>query len=166
MTAPVIPKNAIELVKKFEGLKLTSYLCPSNKWTIGYGHTFGVVEGQTITKEQADIFLQEDLYDAMNGALRYCPILADYPEKLGAIISFVFNLGTQRLRESTLRKRINEQNWEEAAKEIKKWVYAGKVILPGLIKRRIAESKYLADYKKTDQIIEELKDSKEEIKNK
>lgn len=142
-----IPENAIKLIKEFEGLKLKAYLCPAGVWTIGYGHTHGVHQGQTITEKEAEEMLLDDLYDAMDGTLIYCPILKKNPEKLGAIISFVFNLGAHRLAGSTLRKRINEEDWKLASLEIKKWVYAEvkgkKVKLPGLIKRREAESKYL-----------------------
>jgi hypothetical protein len=54
-------KNGLNLIKQFEGCHLTSYKCPAGVWTIGYGHTQGVTEGQSITQEQADLYLKTDL---------------------------------------------------------------------------------------------------------
>ncbi|WP_302622910.1 lysozyme [uncultured Clostridium sp.] len=56
-----ISERGLNLIKSFEGCRLSSYKCPSNKWTIGYGHTQGVCEGMVITQEQADKFLFEDV---------------------------------------------------------------------------------------------------------
>jgi len=68
-----------------------------------------------------------------------CPILASSEKKLGAIIDFVYNLGPGRLQYSTLRRKINQQDWEGAKVELSKWVRGGGRILPGLVKRRNAE---------------------------
>ena len=54
-------QNGINLIKRFEGCRLTSYKCPSGKWTIGYGHTNGVKQGQKITKIKAEEYLKNDL---------------------------------------------------------------------------------------------------------
>lgn len=76
-------------------------------------------------------------------ALLYSPVLALRPLSLGAIASFCFNLGTGRYYASTLRRRINQGDWDAAGIEIQRWVYAKGRKLPGLIARRREESELL-----------------------
>lgn len=59
--------------------------------------------------------------------------------RLAAITDFTFNLGAGRLQTSTLRRRINERNWEEAGDELLRWTRGGGRVLPGLVRRREAE---------------------------
>jgi lysozyme len=81
----------------------------------------------------------------LNATLRYCPVLAAEPEgRLAAIVDFTFNLGAGRLQTSTLRRRINQQDWSSAALELRRWVYGGGRVLPGLVLRREAEIQLLA----------------------
>lgn len=56
-----------------------------------------------------------------------------------SIVDFTFNLGAGRLQTSTLRRRINQQDWSSAAKELRRWVYGGGKVLPGLVTRREAD---------------------------
>jgi lysozyme len=73
--------------------------------------------------------------------LRYCPVLATESEgRLAAIVDFTFNLGAGRLQTSTLRRRINQRDWASAAPELRRWVYGGGKLLPGLVLRREAEA--------------------------
>jgi len=77
------------------------------------------------------------------GVLKASPNLLKYPQILGAIIDFAYNLGVARYRASTLRTRINEENWPQAVAELKTWRRGGGKILAGLVRRRAAESLYL-----------------------
>jgi len=130
------------IAKPFEGLRLRVYLCPAGFWTIGYGSRCEK-EHPPITKDQAEALLDRDMMIALKGVLRHCPILlSESPERIGAIIDFVFNLGTGRLQTSTLRRRINQRDWPEVAYELKRWVRGGGRILPGLVARREAEARY------------------------
>ncbi|MFW5454076.1 lysozyme [Thioalkalivibrio sulfidiphilus] len=73
--------------------------------------------------------------------MRHCPVLSAEPEnRLAAIVDFTFNLGAGRLQTSTLRRRVNERDWEAAARELRRWVYDGGKVLPGLVARREAEA--------------------------
>ncbi len=73
--------------------------------------------------------------------MRYCPVLATESEgRLAAIVDFTFNLGAGRLQTSTLRRRINQRDWASAAPELRRWVYGGGKLLPGLVLRREAEA--------------------------
>jgi lysozyme len=143
--------NAIEiasdLCKIFEGFRSRPYLCPANVWTIGYGTTRyenGTRVKPTdpaIGKGTALLLLQTELVRCETAVIRYCPILEDDVRKRAAIIDFVYNLGAGRLQASTLRRKINNQDWEGTKKELTKWVNGGGRKLPGLVKRRAAEIK-------------------------
>jgi len=137
---------AIELCKRFEGFRAKPYLCPAGVPTIGYGSTYysgGKKVSMTdapISNEEAEKLLRNELSETyLPEVLRLCPVLKQHPNKLNAIVDFCYNLGAGNLQRSTLRRRINAQDWQGAEDELKKWVKAGGVVLPGLVKRREAE---------------------------
>lgn len=141
---------AAKLCRAFEGLRLEPYLCPAGYPTIGYG-TVNKPDGTKVTMDDPPItqaiaeewLLGELTRTYMAGVLRASPILASNPRALGAITDFAYNLGVSRYRSSTLRRRIDEQDWEGAQTELLRWNRAGGRILPGLVKRRQAECLYL-----------------------
>lgn len=148
-----VPKAAIELAKRFEGferkvkrgIEITAvpYICPAGFWTIGYGHLCDP-KHPPITEADAEVYLARDLQTALTATLRYCPVLATEPEaRLAAIVDFTFNLGAGRLQTSTLRLRINQRDWSSAGQELRRWVYSGGKVLPGLVTRREAEAAWL-----------------------
>jgi len=148
-----VPPQAIELAKRFEGfhrvpkndpLRLAHpYVCPAGYMTIGYGHLCKP-DHQRITEEEAEAYLAQDLITALNATLRFCPVLAAEPERrLSAIVDFTFNLGAGRLQTSTLRRRINQRDWAAAGQELRRWIYGGGKVLPGLVSRRDAELRLL-----------------------
>jgi lysozyme len=59
--------------------------------------------------------------------------------KLNAIVDFAYNLGVGRLQTSTLRRKINAQDWDGAKEQLQLWVRGGGRVLPGLVRRRDAE---------------------------
>lgn len=138
---PRAPDEALELGRRWEGLRLVAYLCPAHVWTVGYGHTGPeVVPGLTWTVAQAEAALRADMDLAYTQALALCPSLADEPVgRQAAITDFVFNLGVGRLQASTLRRRVNAGEWGLVPAELRKWVWGGGRKLPGLILRRVAE---------------------------
>jgi len=140
----------MELAKRFEGFhrvptfdperRAHPYICPAGYWTIGFGHLCDA-KHPPITMEEGEAYLAADMADALRATLRYCPVLATEPEgRLAAIVDFTFNLGAGRLQTSTLRRRINQQDWHNAAHELRRWVYGGGRVLPGLVTRREAEA--------------------------
>ena len=143
-----VPQAAIDLAKRFEGFhrvpradprRAHPYVCPAGYWTIGYGHLCDP-KHPPITEAEAAGYLATDLRTALNATLRYCPVLATEPEgRLAAIVDFTFNLGAGRLQTSTLRRRVNQRDWSGAAVELRRWVYGGGKVLPGLVARREAE---------------------------
>jgi len=127
-----------ELIKSFEGLELEAYLCPANVWTIGYGHTKGVKEGDTVTKEEAEKLLDEDLAFFRNGVKRLVKV--DLNEnQFGALVSFAYNLGLGSLESSTLLKMLNAGDYEGAADQFLRWNKSGGKVMTGLVRRREAE---------------------------
>lgn len=132
-------REAKKLIAKFEGCQLKAYKCPAGIWTIGYGHTKNVKEGDTWTQEQADKALEQDIETYRKAVLTACPALADYPNRLAACISLAYNIGTSAFCRSTLVKKLNAKDFAGACEEIKRWNKAGGKVLPGLVKRREAE---------------------------
>lgn len=130
--------HLIPLIKLFEGCHLTPYLCPAGVLTCGWGSTGnGVLPGQKWTQEQADARLKHDAAAFLAGAKKLCPGL-DGP-RLAAIADFAYNLGLGKLKASTLRKRLNDGEFEKAVSELRRWNRASGRILAGLVRRREAE---------------------------
>lgn len=142
----LLKQEAVDLIKQYEGYRSKPYLCSAGVPTIGFGSTF-YENGQKVTLQDPPIDMDRAnrLLDLtlnkifIPGALRCCPILINHPDKLGAVVSFVYNLGVGRLQASTLRRKINEQDWEAAANEFLKWNKGGGKVLKGLDARRKAE---------------------------
>ena len=131
-------EKAKRLIKEFEGLRLTAYLCPAGVWTIGYGHTKGVKRGMKIDQAQADRLLDIDLIDVARSIRQLVKVnINDNQEQ--ALVSFVFNIGSGAFEKSTLLRKINNRDFLAASLEFRKWVYAKGTKLPGLIRRRKAE---------------------------
>jgi lysozyme len=136
---------AAALARRFEGFYSLPYLCPAAVPTIGYGATHYedgtpvTLKDPAITKERAEALL---LWTVRNiylpAVLKLCPGI-DTPERLAAIIDFAFNLGAGRLKASTLRRKVNSDDWEAAKVELMKWVKGGGKVLRGLLLRRKAE---------------------------
>ena len=141
---------AAELCRPFEGLRLKPYICPAGYPTIGYGTVFKpdgtkvTMEHPPITKETAEEWLLHELrHNYIAGVLKASPRLITKPRILGAMGDFTYNLGVARYRGSTLRRRIDAQDWDGAQEELMKWVRGGGRVLPGLVRRRKAECAYL-----------------------
>ena len=143
---------AEELCKRFEGFRSKPYLCPAGIPTIGYGSTY-YADGRKVamTDQPIDeptaraLLLHELLSTYAPGVDRQCPgLLALAMQtndwgKLNAIVDFCYNLGVGRLQTSTLRRKINAQDWEGAKEQLMLWTRGGGKVLPGLVKRRQAE---------------------------
>ena len=129
-------KNCTDIIKRFEGLYLKSYLCPAGKLTIGYGHTRDVKLGDQINEFQADIFLSEDLKTVEDNLNRL-----DLPvnqNQFDALCSLVFNVKLVDFMKSKLLAKIKAGD-PSAAEEFLDWTKAGGKELPGLVARRKAE---------------------------
>ena len=133
--------KGVELIRKYEGFRAETYICPGGVLTIGYGHTGKDVRpGMMITEQDAlnllhkDIFKRETQVDrVLKGAFT--------PNMYSAIISFVYNLGIGNFRESTLLRKINiNPNDPTIRAEFMRWNKVGGKVLAGLTKRREEEA--------------------------
>lgn len=134
--------KGIEMIKGFEGLRLEAYKCAAGVWTIGYGHTYCVKEGQRMSKEEAEDYLRCDLGYIERNLSVMRPLNQN---QFDALVSLVFNIGISSFKSSTLRKMVvKDPNDRAIYNEILKWRYITvngvKKVLPGLEKRRIKEA--------------------------
>ena len=141
-----INKATLDLVKSFEGCKLTAYRDPIGIWTIGYGTTaragLGIIPtgGMTITQAEADQLLADGL-NKFADQIRPM-ITADLNDnQFGACVSLAYNVGVYGFGRSTVLEKINDGDYSKAADAILLWNKAGGKVLKGLVRRREAERK-------------------------
>ncbi len=138
-------EKGLELIKHFEGCELVAYKCPAGVWTIGYGHIKGVSEGMTITQEQAEQMLLDELIEYEN----YINELVTVPlsqNQFDALVSWVYNLGPANLKSSTLLKVLNSNDFEGVPAQIVRWNKANGKVLEGLTRRREAEAELFDEH--------------------
>ena len=128
--------KGLNLIKQFEGLKLTAYKDPVGIWSIGYGHTKGVKAGDTITQEQADAFLKEDVSAAEEAVSAYHHVYHWNQNEFDALVSFAYNIGTGGIRQVT---GAGSRDKETIAQKMLLYYNAGGKKLEGLVRRRQAE---------------------------
>ena len=142
---------AAELCRRFEGCRAKPYLCPAGVATIGYGSTYYAdkrkvsLDDASMDEPTARALLMVELeHTYLPGVLRNCPVLATDERRCNAIVDFAYNLGIGRLQTSTLKRKINAQDWAGAQEQIMLWTRGGGKVLPGLVKRRLAEKLLLS----------------------
>ena len=129
---------AYDIIKEFEGFVPDVYTDPTGTRTIGYGHTGRHVARETISQEEAEEILEEDVQTVLHALSE----LIEVPLKqnqLDAVISLVYNIGQGAFARSTLLRLLNMSNFEAAAREFPKWRLSKGIPLPGLKRRRAAE---------------------------
>ena len=135
-----ISDEGLDLIKHFEGCELEAYKCPAGVWTIGYGHTKDVEEGDKWSQDKADFMLFRELEE------EYEQYVNDYvhvdlnQNQFDALVSWTYNLGPANLKKSTLLKVLNNGNFHEVPTQIKRWNKANGKVLQGLVRRREAEA--------------------------
>lgn len=134
-----IPQCGIDLIKKFEGCSLDVYNDVAGLKTIGYGHL--LLPGEkysTITMDKADQLLRQDLQMTINAIFKLTTVELSN-NQLGALLSFVFNLGSGCYQRSTLRQVINRREYIMVPSQFMRYIYAGGRPIKGLMNRRGAE---------------------------
>ena len=130
----------ISAIKSFEKLELKAYKCPAGILTIGYGHTKGVKEGQTITEVQADVLLKGDVLNVENSLNKLNLDLTQ--GQFDSLVDFCFNLGFHKFIGSTLYNMVAVHASDaNISTQFRRWVYANGKVLKGLQKRREWEVK-------------------------
>ena len=163
------------LLKQFEGCKLTSYRCPANVLTVGYGHTSAagspeVVEGMKITQAQANTILTSDLVKIENGVegLLKQPVTQG---QFDVLVDFAYNAGLGNLKNSGILKKVNAAQFDAVPAELMKWTKGkipgkGMQVLPGLVKRCQARSLWWTTHSSTPIDEQELRVTPEPIPQK
>ena len=160
-----LSKAGADLMHRFEGCRNKPYLCPAHIWTIGYGHVLYQeqirlpmvrVDGKDIpmirkemplrtedsrvwTKEEIEELFAADVATFERGVLRLVPGVVGRQGAFDALVSISFNFGLGNLQRSTIRTKANRGDWEGAAEAFMAWTKGGGKVLPGLVKRRVAE---------------------------
>lgn len=139
-----ITSSGLQLIKRFEGFSSTIYLDAAGLKTIGYGHLIKPHESAAfkagITEARAEELLKSDIAMAERAVAR----LINVPltnNQFDSLVSFTFNLGAGTLQRSTLRAKLNREEYWLVPAEMMRWIYAGGRKVQGLIIRRMAEVK-------------------------
>ena len=164
-----ISEVGLSLIKQFEGCRLSSYKCPAGVWTIGYGHTSGVTQGQTITEEDAAAYLREDVNKFENAVNAYDNIYHFTQNQFDALVSFAFNCGTGNLKNLT---NNGKRSISQISAKLPLYNKAGGVVLAGLTHRRLTEKslfdsvtenntlsyypKYTGESEKVDEVLSDI----------
>ena len=132
------------LLKKFEGCKLKAYRCPANVCTIGYGHTSSagapeVRDGMIITQADAETILRQDLIKYERSVQDLVKVKLTQ-NQFDVLVDFAYNAGVGNLKSSTMLKKVNAGDLDAVPAELMKWTKGGGKVLPGLVRRRQAES--------------------------
>lgn len=141
-----INEKGINLLHKYEGLRLDAYLCPANVWTIGFGNTryedgTPVKQGDKITNDRAkELFNNIIIKHFETGVIKSVKTKLN-DNQFSALVSFTYNIGLGNFRSSTLLKLVNENpNNPKIKDQFLRWNKAGGKILNGLISRRKEEA--------------------------
>lgn len=132
-----ISQNGLKLIMQFEGCRLQAYQCAAGVWTIGYGHTAGVKQGQTITQAQAEEYLRQDCRKFENyvNNKNYVPATEQLNQnQFDALVSFAYNCGQWNLKALCMGRTT-----AQIAEAIPKYNKAAGKVLAGLVRRRAAE---------------------------
>lgn len=135
------PAVARDFIAKWEGLRLEAYRCSAGVLTIGYGHTEGVTEGMTCTKDDADRWLVEDIRKAQRGLAPYVNVRLTEGQFI-ALVSLAFNVGAPYVAHKCprLMRAINADDLDAAADEFLDINKANGVVIDGLTRRRKDEA--------------------------
>lgn len=131
------------VIREFEGKRLTAYLCPANKWTIGYGWTIGVKKGDVWTDAKAEQMLVDGLVEYEKAVSKAIGASPTTQNQFDAFVCLAYNIGIANFLRSSVLREHKAQNYLAAANAFLKWnkatVNGVLTVLAGLTRRREAE---------------------------
>lgn len=138
-------EKALVIIKAFESCRLKAYKCPAGVWTIGYGETLGVKEGDVWTQEKAEEQIRKRVAQFMGLTLQKCPqLVEESPLKVAACTSLAYNIGTCAFGVSSVCRLTGRKEYQRAADAFLLWNKAGGRVLKGLtLRRQVERSMYL-----------------------
>ena len=154
------------VMHQFEGYRQRPYLCPSHIWTTGFGHVLyqqqirlpitrsperqvpmirkeyplRPEDNRVFSKDEIDALFEADVAVFERGVLRLAPALDGHQGAFDACVSFSYNVGLGNFQRSSVRMKVQREDWEGAAKSLMLWTKGGGRVLPGLVRRRQAEA--------------------------
>jgi len=146
----------------FEGYRNKPYRCSASIWTVGWGHAIytdqlalpnarkdgGLIrsdyplkedDNRVWSKDELVELFKVDINSFERGVLRLSPNLVNHQSKFDAVVSFAYNAGLGNYQRSTIRMKVNREDWQGAAEAFMSWTKAGGKEVAGLVKRRKAE---------------------------
>jgi lysozyme len=158
----IISDRCLQSIKINEGVRFKPYLDHILLWTTGVGHLIAPPEhmkmtlderkaakakgellcppewNRTLSNEEVDQILKNDLRRFESGVLRYCPS-GITQGRFDALVSFAFNCGLGTLQRSSIRMRHNRGDFEGAAMAFLLYTKAAGIVNKGLTRRRNEE---------------------------
>lgn len=138
----MINTEGLALIKQWEGFRAEAYLDGGGVWTVGYGHTsdenLKVSKGVSVTPEEAEELLREDISEASTAVGVYVTVPLTEHQR-AALISFVFNVGINAFKSSTLLRLLNQGDYDAVPEQLLRWVFDNGKRVQGLANRRVAE---------------------------
>lgn len=132
-------KDGLDFIQDVEGCKLFAYLDTGGVWTIGVGHTGPeVVKGLSCTMEQVTKWLAEDVREAEDAINRLVKVPLTQ-NQFDALVSFVFNVGVNAFKGSTMLQKLNGKDYVGASNQFPRWNKDNGRVITGLTKRRLLE---------------------------
>ncbi len=135
-------ETGLNLIKGYEGLRMSAHYAPSEQWTVGYGHTSTARHGMAVTEGDAERLLRDDvgpLEQLISDTVR-APLNQNEHD---ALVSLIFNIGEENWKRSTVLRKLNAGDKIGAANAFELWTKAyvnnELVTLDGLVRRRAAE---------------------------
>ncbi|MBT4650932.1 lysozyme [Candidatus Woesearchaeota archaeon] len=136
-----ISGKGLSHIMKWEGFRSLAYRDVAGVWTIGFGHTGPEVKaGMRVSKNEGKRLLAKDIAWAEKAVRNYVKVPLTQGQ-FDALVSFVYNSGAKAFKDSTLLKKLNKGDYNEAYPELRRWIYAGGRKVKGLVNRRKAEIK-------------------------
>ena len=139
----MISDKGTNLIREFEGFRSHAYQDIGGVWTIGYGHTKNVHEGDIISSAQAEALLVKELKQYEN----YVNDLVEVPlfkYQFDALVSWTYNLGPTNLKNSTMLVLLNKGRYDLVPDEMRKWNKVNGTVVEGLVVRRDKEARLFA----------------------
>lgn len=135
-------ETGLNLIKGYEGLRMSAHYAPTEQWTVGYGHTDSARHGMSVTEGDAERLLKSDVQpieQLISDTVR-APLNQNEHD---ALVSLIFNIGEDNWRRSTALRKLNAGDKLGAANAFELWTKAfvnnELVSLDGLVRRRAAE---------------------------
>jgi len=135
----LLKDEELNFIREVEGLEHNAYQDEGGVWTIGYGHTRGVKEGDSISTHKANTYLNTDLI-AFELQLQRLVRVELTQNQYTALLSFIYNIGATQFAKSTLLKYVNEKKFDLVPDELRRWNRVNGEVSLGLTRRREKEA--------------------------